>query len=95
MVTKRTVVVRLDSGSFDQLAAEAERRAVPPADLARDLVVSGLNGAPEAPATAAQGALAALDWLSEFRARLPVDAEVDAARLVREGRDDLDQRVGL
>lgn len=85
----------LDSDVYTRLAAEAERRAVPPADLARVLVERGLNGAPDAPATVEQGALVALDRLADLRKRLPRGPEIDASRLVRDGRDELDRRAGL
>lgn len=95
MTSKKMVAVRLDSDIFDKLTTEAERRAVPPAVLARDLVIGGLYKVPDAPQAADQHGVAALDWLSQLRSRLPGDGQVDAVRLVREGRDELARRVEL
>lgn len=77
--------IRLRPATYEALEVEAARRHVPPDELADELVRGQLVAA--RPRSGSMGdALAALE---ELGARMP---EVDAARLVREGRDELDRR---
>lgn len=79
--TPRTIELQPDA--YDLVVREAERRGVEPDALVDELVRTDL-------ARQENGDLkAALDALAEFRAGLP---PIDAAALVREGRDELEAR---
>jgi hypothetical protein len=75
--------IELQPDAYDLVVREAERRGVDPDALVDELVRTDLGHR-------ANGDLdAALDALAEFRAGLP---PIDAAAIVREGRDELEAR---
>jgi hypothetical protein len=80
--------VQLDEATYGALEAEARRRDVPPDQLAVELVRERLG---ETSCDRGRRVRAALDALSAIRAQ--VAGPVDAAALVREGRDELDRRA--
>jgi hypothetical protein len=84
MVT-RDRLVELDEATYGALEAAARRRQVAPDALANELVRERLAG--EAVSDEMHRALAAL---AEFRAQ--VRQPVDAVALVREGRQELEER---
>lgn len=74
--------IELQPDAYDLVMREAERRGVEPDALVDELVRTDLGRE--------NGDLhAALDALAEFRAGLP---PIDAVTLVREGRDELEER---
>lgn len=78
--------IRLQPTTYDALEAEAARRHVAPDDLADEMMRERLT----AGAHREEGGMrATLERLRQISARMP---EIDAARLVREGRDELDRR---
>lgn len=90
MVAK-TISVRLDPADVTRLASEAGKLGVSPGTFARVLIKAGLD-APQKPGTFARAAkLRARD--KRVRDQWPAgDPAVDAVALVREGRDELENR---
>jgi hypothetical protein len=85
-VATRAHIVQLHPETYGELEVEATRRHVEPDELANELVRERLGQVRAQRATPMQDALVALDAIS---ARMP---EVDAVRLVREGREQLGVR---
>jgi hypothetical protein len=83
----RAHTVHLHPGTFDQLELEASKRHVEADELADELVRAGLAETTARAGTGLREALLALDVLST---RLP---EVDAVRIVQEGREELGART--
>jgi hypothetical protein len=79
--------IRLASDTYERLRAEAERRHQAVDEIADELLGEQL---PQAIANR-ERAQSALDRLAAIRTR--VGDGVDAVALVREGRDELDQRI--
>lgn len=95
MSATRAITLRLDPTDYERLEAEAERLGIAPATLARVYVRAGLNtdGESETDRRRRVG-LDALRRLDMFRRELR-DAgypSVDAVKLVREGREELERR---
>jgi len=89
----RAISVRLEAADYERLAAEARRLGLPPATLVRLYVRAGLGGEGETGAERSRRAgLAALDRLAELTADLP---PIDAVRVARESRDELERRTRL
>lgn len=84
----KTIVVELDPVDYDRLRDEAQRQGKAPEALARDYLRAGLAvqaGADEK----RRGELEALDRLRDLTADLPA---VDAVRIARESRQELERR---
>lgn len=79
--------IRLPSGTYERLQAEAQRRHRAIEEIAGELLDERL---PQLIADR-ERAHAALDRLGALRAR--VGQGVDAVALVRQGRDELDRRI--
>jgi len=94
MSAPTTILVHLDADEYDRLAAEAQRRGVPPDSLAHDLLRASLPTAESEAARIQRAGLDALDRLARLRADLRRAGypPVDAAQRVRDGRDELDAR---
>ena len=82
-------MIRLDEADHDRLEHEARQLGMPASTLARVLLHATLAAPSRDPGDVAAARLSALDRLAELRANLP---RVDAVRLIREGRRDLDRR---
>lgn len=91
MSTTTAITIRLDKVDYDRLLAEAERRGVPPESVAGDIVHESLHAEslPEATNERIERTLRALDELAELTANMP---PIDVVQIVREGRDELEQR---
>lgn len=100
------MTIRLDAAQYAQLQAAAKRRGVAPERLAQEFVCASLwasarlnnashaNGHPPESATPRRDAgIAALRDLAALRARLPDSGPIDAAQIIREGRDELEHRA--
>lgn len=87
-VATRARTVQIHPATYDDLEIEASRRHVEPDELADKLVRERLGEMRAQQPARIADALEALDAIS---ARMP---EVDAVRLVREGREELDLRNG-
>lgn len=95
MSTTKSVTVRLDPEEYERLEAEAKLFGVSPHTLARNYVRAGLTGNHAIAAEDKRRAgLEALKRLAALRSRLREAGypSVDAVQLVREGRDELEQR---
>ena len=84
-MTTRSHTVQLRPATYGALEVEATRRRLAPDELADELVRERLVDVRARPATMRD----ALQTLNEISARMP---EVDAIRLVREGREELVRR---
>ncbi len=93
MSVTKAITLRLDPADDDRLEVEAERLGIAPAALARVYVRAGLaeGGETEAGRKRRIG-LEALDRLAELTADLP---PIDAVRVARESRKELEQRPFL
>lgn len=93
MSVPTTILVQLDADEYDRLAAEAHRRGVEPDTLAHDFIHAALPVESDAERTRRRG-LEALDRLAQLRADLRRDGSptVDAEKLIRDGRDELEAR---
>lgn len=90
MSTQRTITIEFDDSEYERLEEAARRRGTSPEALLRFLVDDALHEAAENdPERRKREALAALDRLAELTRDLP---EIDAVQIVREGRDELEQR---
>jgi hypothetical protein len=89
----KAITLRLDSQDYARLAAEARRRGQAPSVLARTFVRAGLESDGSDETERRRAGVAALEGFTALRARLPGAEPVDAARLVREGRDQLARRT--
>ena len=85
----RAVTLRLDPADYDRLEAEAERLGMSPGTLARVYVRAGLSGSATEAERRRRAGLVALDRLAELAADLP---PVDAVRVARESREELELR---
>lgn len=102
MSMTKAITLRLDPADYDRLETEAERLGIAPASLARVYVRAGLNGGAEAVVASHHAALqnrrtglAALGRLAALRQRLPDDGSpVDVVKIIAEGRDERDRRLG-
>ena len=88
-MASRPLMVRLDEADHDRLEHEAQQLGMPPSTLAKVLLHATLTAPSRDPGDVASTRLTALDRLAELRANLP---PVDAVRLIREGRRELDRR---
>jgi hypothetical protein len=79
--------IRLSSGTYERLQAEAQRRHRAIEEIAGEMLDERL---PQ-PTTDRERARSALDRLAALRAR--TGRGVDAVALVRQGRDELDRRI--
>lgn len=79
--------IRLPSGTYERLLAEAQRRHRAIEEIAGEMLDEQL---PQ-PTADRERARAALDRLAALRAR--VGRGVDAVALVRQGREELDERI--
>jgi len=86
-VTTQAHTVQLRPGTYGALEVEATRRHLAPDELADELVRERLGNV-RAEVVSMRDALQTLEAIS---ARMP---EVDAVRLVREGREELVRRTG-
>ena len=91
MSVRKVISLRLEAEEYDRLEAEARRLGIAPGTLARAYVREGLNGGDREQERRRVG-LAALDRLDELTSDLP---PVDAVRIAREGREDLERRPFL
>ena len=86
----KTLTLQLDPVEYAHLEAEAQRRGLTPAALARRCIQSGLSADPLADAEERRRrGLTALARLAALRADLP---PVDAVQVARESRADLERR---
>lgn len=85
MATARARVIHLSSETYEALENEAERRHVAPDELADEIVRTELQPAEREP-----GYLN--DWLEKMEALSATMPAVDAVELVRQGREELEQR---
>jgi hypothetical protein len=92
MSERRAITVRLEAGDYTRLAAEARRLGMSTGTLARVYVRAGLGGGETEEERRRRTGLAALDRLAELTADLP---PVDAVRIARESRQELDRRPRL
>lgn len=79
--------IRLASGTYERLQAEAKRRHRGIDEIAGELLDEQLPS----PATDRERARSALDRLAALRTR--IGHGVDAVALVRESREELDRRI--
>ena len=91
MRARKVVTVRLETDDYRRLEAEAKRLGMRPGALARQYVRARLNGA-ESRAERRRSGLEALDRLAELTADLP---RIDAVRVARESREELERRPFL
>lgn len=90
MSTQRTITIQFDDREYERLLAAARRKGTSPEALLRFLVHDVLHESEENdPERRKREALAALDRLAELTRDLP---EIDAVQIVRDGRDELEQR---
>lgn len=92
----KTITVRLDPAEYERLEAEAKRLGTSQGALARDFVRDCLK-ARETPEERKRRTLEVLDRLEMLRAELRRAGypTVDAVELVRQGREELEQRLVL
>lgn len=88
-MASRPLMVRLDEADHDRLESEARELGMPASTLAKVLLHATLSAPSPDPGDVANARLSALDRLAQLRASLP---PVDAVRLIREGRRELDRR---
>ena len=88
MSVRKVISLRLEAEEYDRLEAEARRLGIAPGVLARLYVRERLNGDRPRQELRRVGQ-AALDRLAELTSDLP---PIDAVRVAREGRDDLEGR---
>jgi predicted DNA-binding protein len=95
-IMKKAITVRLDPADYERLEAEAKRLGMSPGTLARDFVRDCLKEI-ETGDERKRRALEVLDRLEKLRAELRRAGypAVDAVKLVREGREELEQRPAL
>lgn len=94
MSTTKAITLRLKPADYESLEAEARRIGVSPGTLARVYVRAGLladDGA-EVERRRRVG-LGAIQGLAALRARLSESGPVDIVELIRDGREELDQRT--
>lgn len=92
MSAMKVMSLRLNRDDYERLESEADRLGIPPATLVRMFVRAGLNEEePEAEKRRRIG-LEALDRLAELTADLP---PVDAVKIIREGREELEGRASF
>jgi hypothetical protein len=90
----KAITLRLDTEDYARLAAEASRQGQAPSALARTYVRAGLEGGgTDETERRRRDGVAALAGLAALRKRLPDVAPIDAAQLVREGREQLARRA--
>jgi hypothetical protein len=90
MRVTKAITVRLDPSDYERLDGEARRLGMSAGTLARVYVRAGLAGDSETEAERRRRTgLKALDRLARLTADLP---PVDAVRVARESREELEQR---
>lgn len=89
MSTQKTITLHLDEREYEQLEAAARRKGMEPAALLRSLVDDVLDDVLDDPERRKQAMNDALEALDRLAATMP---PFDVEKLVREGRDELDQR---
>lgn len=94
----KAITLRLDPGDYQRLEAEARRLGMQPGTLARVYVRAALAGITEDEAERRRRTgLEALERLAALREELRRAGypSVDAVKLVREGREELERRPRL
>ena len=90
MNTRKAITLRLEGEDYARLEQEANQLGLHPATLARVYVRAGLVKRNEGTIDKQhQSALEALEYLAQLTADLPA---IDAVRIARESRDELEQR---
>ena len=92
MSTRKPITLRLDAADYDRLEAEARRLGMAPSSLAEVYVRAGLGNGEAEHERRRRAGLAALDRLAELTMDLP---RIDAVRVARESREELEQRLIL
>jgi len=92
MSAMRDITLQLNQEDYERLETEATRLGVPPGTLVRRYVRAGLDGGDTHMERRRRAGLGALDRLVEFTADLPA---VDAVRIDRESREELEGRPGI
>jgi hypothetical protein len=95
MLKRHRLVVMLNEPVYEQLAAEAARQGAQPAALATELLQSALGHLEPTPEIRRRELREALDGLAHLRETLPGGPPIDVVKLIHEGREELDRRMGF
>jgi hypothetical protein len=89
MMSGKNLTIRLEPEEYDRLEAEAKRLATRPDELAVTFIRAALRESAETDAERRRRGLEALDKLAQLTRDLP---PIDAVKIVREGREELERR---